>query len=686
MESPTYQNWKLAIDQDHILWLTVDRQGSSVNSFNRALVAELDEVLTQIAADRSLVGVVIQSGKPSGFIAGADIEQFTLLKDTEEAFTLVRQAQQVFDKLAGLTIPTVAMIEGFCLGGGLELALACRYRIAEEGAKTQLGAPEVKIGVHPGWGGTVRLPKLIGILPAMEMNLSGHPVNAKAAAKLGLVDAVVPKRDLLRAARHFILEKPAPHQPPFAQTLLEYAWIRPLVGKMLYKKLAAHKLTRAHYPAPFAIIDNWVKDGTGERAMLTEAKSIAELLLSPTSRNLVRVFFIQTRLKAIGKDQRFKPAHLHVIGAGTMGGDIAAWAALRGLHVTLQDRTPELLVPAMKRAHDLFQKKLKTQRSVQEALDRLIPDVKGIGIAEADVVIEAITENLAAKQALFQAIEPQLKVGAVLATNTSSLALEELASGLADPTRLVGIHFFNPVAKMQLVEVVHAENTNQDMVGKALAFVRGLDRLPLPVKSKPGFLVNRVLMPYLMEAMLLLEEGVPAAAIDKAAVNFGMPVGPIELADTVGLDVLLAVAEVLTPHYGGTVPERLRQMVAQGTLGRKTGKGFYEYKQGKPVVSSAAAPAPEVADRMILRLINEAVACWREQIAADADLIDGALVFGIGFAPFRGGPLHYAHTQGVAVLHEQLRLLQRQYGDRFAPDAGWERMLANTVQEPVSST
>lgn len=656
MDTKIYQNWKLDIDPDQILWLTVDRHGSSVNSFNRDVVAELDSILDDIN-HKTLVGVIIKSGKPSGFIAGADIEQFTKLKDTEEAFSLVRQAQQVFDKLAALPMPTVAMIEGFCLGGGLELVLACHYRVAEEGPRTQLGAPEVKIGVHPGWGGTVRLPKLIGVIPAMEINLSGRPVSAKAALKLGLVDAAVPKRDLVRAARHYILQKPAQHRPAFVQEMLNHSWARPLVGKMLYRKLEQQHVIKAHYPAPYAIVDNWVKFGTGDQAMIAEAKSIAELLLSPTSRNLVRIFFIQTRMKAIGKDIKFKPTHIHVIGAGTMGGDIAAWCALRGLHVTLQDRTPELISPALKRAQNLFIKKLKSPRLVQEAMDRLIPDVKGNGIEKADVVIEAIIENLAAKQSLYQEIEPKLKPGAILATNTSSLPLAELSQALTDPNKLVGIHFFNPVAKMQLVEVVHGPTTDQEVLGKALAFVRGIDRLPLPVKSEPGFLVNRVLMPYLLEAMILLDEGVSKEDIDKAAVDFGMPMGPIELADVVGLDVMLAVAEVLIPHYGGTISPNLRQIVAKGNLGRKSSRGFYEYRNGKLIKENAKTSEikPDnqihlnITDRLILRMVNEAVACWRQKIAPDADLIDGGMVFGTGFAPFRGGPLHYAESEGIKI-------------------------------------
>ncbi|HVV68517.1 MAG TPA: 3-hydroxyacyl-CoA dehydrogenase NAD-binding domain-containing protein [Gammaproteobacteria bacterium] len=688
MLSTTYQNWKLHIDEDHILWLSIDRKDSAVNSLNQEVIQEFDEILKSIAEDPQLVGVVISSAKSSGFIAGADIEQFVKLQTETEAFELIRQAQLVFDKLEALKIPTVAMIEGFCLGGGLELVLACRYRIADEGPKTLLGAPEVKLGLHPGWGGTVRLPRLIGAFPAMDLNLSGRSVSARTAAKLGLVDAAVPTRQLARAARYYILNKPPKHRPSLLQEMASYGWVRPLVAKMLDKKLA-EKVNPEHYPAPYAIVKNWVKDGPyGKRAMENEAKSIAHLMMTPTSRNLVRVFFLQTRLKGLAKDVRFKAQHVHVIGAGTMGGDIAAWCALRGMRVTLQDRTPELIAPAIKRAHELFSKKLKLPRLVQAAMDRFNPDLTGQGVRNADVVIEAISENLQIKQALYQAIEPQLKPEAILATNTSSLPLDELNQVLKNPERLVGIHFFNPVAMMQLVEIVTGDKTDPAMADKAIAFVRSIDRLPLPVKSHPGFLVNRILLPYLLEAMLMLEEGIPAANIDAAAVKFGMPMGPVELADTVGLDVCLAIAEIMVGQYGSAVPEGLRQKVAKGELGRKSGQGFYKFANGKkvkqPVTEAAISPAV-ISDRLILRILNEAVACLREKIVADADLLDAGMIFGTGFAPFRGGPLHYAANQGIPVIVEQLQNLQAQYGERFRPDSGWELLQQDSVLVEASN-
>ncbi len=680
-----YQNWKLDLDANHILWLTVDRQGSNVNSLNRALLSEFDQILDEIKRDKEIKAVIIRSGKSSGFVAGADIEQFVHIKSEEEAFDLVRQAQLVFDKLDHLPMPVVAMIDGFCLGGGLELALACDYRVAEDGSRTMIGAPEVKLGLQPGWGGTVRLPNLIGVLSAMDLNLSGRSIDGKTAEKMGVVDVAVPQRQLEHAAKYYALNKPKKHQPIWWQELLAHRWLRPLVAKKLYAELAK-KVSKDHYPAPYAIVENWEKDGAkGEEAMIGEARSIAQLMMTPTSRNLVRVFFLQTAMKAIGKDTKFKPNHIHVIGAGTMGGDIAAWCVFKGYYVSLQDCAPDYIAPAVKRAYELFKKKLKNPRLVQAAMDRLIPDVEGNGIAKADIIIEAISENLADKQSLYQKIEPQMKADAILATNTSSLPLDELNTVLKHPERLVGIHFFNPVAQMQLVEVVQGVKTDAMLYKKALAFVRGIDRLALPVKSMPGFLVNRVLMPYLLEAVKIYEEGVPAATIDQAALAFGMPMGPIELADTVGLDICLSVATILANHYRLTVPPLLQEMVNKRELGRKTKKGFYQYEKNK-AVKITVTPDPEqveqIQNRLILIMLNEAVRCLREGVVETQDLVDSGMIFGTGFAPFRGGPLHYAKSMGIDKLMKKFHQLEIKYGARFRADEGW-KLLEDKQRDPM---
>jgi 3-hydroxyacyl-CoA dehydrogenase/enoyl-CoA hydratase/3-hydroxybutyryl-CoA epimerase len=369
---------------------------------------------------------------------------------------------------------------------------------------------------------------------------------------------------------------------------------------------------------------------------------------------------------------------VHVIGAGTMGGDIASWCALRGFRVSLQDQAPERIAPAIRRAHTLFRRKLKHPRKIQAAMDRLIPDHKGHGIGRADLVIEAIFEDAGVKRSLYRDIEPRMKDDAILATNTSSIPLEELTESLSRPGRLVGLHFFNPVAKMQLVEIVHGQGTDADVANRAMTFTRQIDRLPLPVSSTPGFLVNRILMPYLMEAVVLESEGVPATLIDRAATDFGMPMGPVELADTVGLDICLHVAEILGSHFNTRVPERLQKLVDEGNLGKKSGRGFYRYKKGKAIKPKAGASnwnMEDITNRLVLRLVNEAISCIREQVVEDAELLDAGMVFGTGFAPFRGGPMNHIDAVGAQPLFKLLENEQHLRGARFAPDPGWEALI-----------
>jgi 3-hydroxyacyl-CoA dehydrogenase/enoyl-CoA hydratase/3-hydroxybutyryl-CoA epimerase len=434
-------------------------------------------------------------------------------------------------------------------------------------------------------------------------------------------------------------ERP-PRKLAFPLSLTLSPLVRPLLAAQARKQVAK-RARREHYPAPYAILDLWVKyDGDALAAPASDPASLQSLLKTPTAANLIRVFGLQERLKSLGKQGDFKAAHVHVIGAGTMGGDIAAWCALRGLTVTLQDQNAGRLAPAMARAAALFEGRGKDPRRARDAGDRLIPDVAGDGVARADVIIEAIFENLDAKRALFAAIEAKAKPSALLATNTSSIPLEQIAAGMKSPDRLIGIHFFNPVAKMMLVEIVSGAATRPDLVPAAAAFVGRIDKLPLPVKSAPGFLVNRVLAPYLGAAMRFLDEGIPPETIDEAALAFGMPMGPMELADTVGLDICAAVGRMLAPD--AVPPAKVAALIAAGHLGRKTGRGLYEYKAGKPVKQPAGAVPPGLADRLIAPLVAEAKAALSEGIVGDADLVDAGAIFGTGFAPFTGGPLHYA--------------------------------------------
>ena len=665
-------NWTLQVDADRVAWLSADLAGSSANVLSGDMVRELAAKLTEIAALRP-IGLVVQSGKASGFIAGADIKEFVQIRSPAEGYALVRAGQSVMQQLEDLPCPTVAAIRGFALGGGLELALACTYRVGADDAALSLGLPEVLLGIHPGFGGTVRSVRLVGVRQSLELMLKGRPFRGARALSVGLLDELVPPAELAARAKALLLRRPPKKAPPLMDRLMNSSVARPWVAKQTNATLR-RSVRREHYPAPYAIVDLWQRYGaTGMAAYEAEARSISELMCSPASRNLVRVFLLQDRLKGLGGDSNAVFKHVHVIGAGVMGGDIAAWSAFRGMTVTLQDRSEELIEPAMRRAKTFFEKRLKDPAAAAAAFSRLRTDVKGDGVADADVVIEAIFENVAAKQALYAELEPKLKASAILATNTSSIKIESLCQNLADPSRLVGIHFFNPVAQLQLVEVVQGGGTRAQVVTDALKFTRKLDKLPLPCKSAPGFVVNRILTPYVNEALFALEAGIPPEVIDRAAVLFGMPMGPIELTDVVGLDVSLHVGRVLSEAFHREIPQILIKLVEQKKLGRKSGEGFYRWQDGKAQKNEAkhiAIPA-DLEDRLILPLLNESVAVIREATVQDGDLLDAGAVFATGFAPFRGGPLHYAKQRGITEVTNRLNELADRYGERFRPDAGW---------------
>jgi len=664
--------WSLEFDADRVAWLTCDTPGTSTNVLSAGVLRDLSLRLADIAAKRP-VGVVICSAKTSGFIAGADIKEFLKIRTPEEGYELVRAGQSVLQTLADLPCPSVAALHGFALGGGLELALACTYRVGADDPSLSLGLPEVLLGLHPGFGGTVRTVQLIGVRPALDLMLKGKPYRGARALAVGLIDELVPPAALRERAKARLLTAPPRSTAPFVDKLLNLGAVRPFVARQTISTLR-HSVRRDQYPAPYAVVDLWQRHGaSGSESYEAEARSISELMCGPTSRNLVRVFLLQDRLKGLGGKSPAEFRHVHVIGAGVMGGDIAAWAAFRGMTVSLQDRSAELIQPAMQRAKAFFDKRLKEPQAAAAALARLRMDVQGDGAAEADVVIEAIFENVDAKRALYAELEPRLKPTAVLATNTSSIKIETLAEKLRDPSRLVGIHFFNPVAQLQLVEIVQGTRTQAAVVQSALRFTRKLDKLPLPCKSAPGFVVNRILTPYVNEALFALESGIPAAVIDRAGKDFGMPMGPIELTDVVGLDVSLHVGRVLADALQRQVPEVLIKLVEQKKLGRKSGEGFYVWRDGKPVRTEApqsAIPA-DLEDRLILPMLNEAVACLREGVIEDADLLDAGAIFATGFAPFRGGPLQYAKTRGEANVTARLEELAQRYGERFRPDPGW---------------
>ncbi|WP_027998795.1 3-hydroxyacyl-CoA dehydrogenase NAD-binding domain-containing protein [Sinorhizobium arboris] len=670
-----FTHWRLSKGPDDIAWLVLDRANESANTISEAVIAELDTVLVEIEGIGAK-GLVIRSAKRGGFIAGADIRDFKGVTEVREVEKRTRWAHGIIDRLAALAIPTVAVIHGYCLGGGLEIALACKYRIALSDAK--LGFPEIRLGLHPGLGGTFRLTALIDPVQAMTMMLTGKTVHAKKAKALGLVDAVVEERHVENAVGAAVAGQMKTDRGSWKSGLLGLAPARRLAARR-FRAEAEKRAPKQHYPAPYRLIDLWEEHGGDAKAMQgAEITSFSELLVSETAQNLMRVFFLREKLKDAAKAES-GIRHVHVIGAGTMGGDIAVWCAARGLHVTLADVDHDTLAKAIGRAAEFCDEKLHSSIERRDALDRLVPDFEGAGVAKADLVIEAVVEKTDVKRKVFDGLAPKLKEDAILATNTSSIPLEVLREGLAFPDRLVGLHFFNPVAKMEFIEVVAHDKASPATLDRVHGFCGTIDRLPAGVKSAPGFLVNRALTAYLTEAFVMIDEGTPKETIDRAAEDFGMPMGPIELADRVGLDIGLDVVRMLKDKLDDPIPDIpawLEAKVENGETGRKAGKGLYVYDdKGKPKKSSEApAPGQEMADRLLLPMLNTCVRCLREGIVKDDETLDAAMIFATGFAPFRGGPMHYARSRGAADIVETLKRFQQRHGSRFAPDKGWEAL------------
>jgi 3-hydroxyacyl-CoA dehydrogenase/enoyl-CoA hydratase/3-hydroxybutyryl-CoA epimerase len=666
-----WQHWKLKTDEDAIAWLVIDKQGASSNTLSEEVISELDDVLATIER-QAPNGLVIRSCKKGGFIAGADVGGFRGTINAADVEVRLVRAHTIIDRLDRLKLPTIAVIHGYCLGGGLEVALACDYRIAVDDAS--LGFPEVQLGLHPGLGGTVRLTRLINPLQAMTRMLTGKPIHARQAKVIGLIDAVTQERHVHAAVKSAVSGRLKSARPGFSVAALNSLPARKFLATRMRRE-AEKRAPAKHYPAPSALIDLWETNGGSRTAMKkAEVVSFARLLATPTAQSLIRVFFLRNKFKSLSV-RDWQGRHLHVIGAGAMGGDIAAWCAWRGLTVSLADMKVEPLAAAIKRAADLFKKVGHKGTDIRDALDRLIPDLNGDGVRTADLIVEAVPETLELKQKVYASVEARMRSDAILATNTSSIPLEELRQGLKRPERFLGLHFFNPVSRMPLVEVVSHDGVASDVLDSALAFLDRIDRLPAPVKSAPGFLVNRALAPYLMEAFVMLDEGVKRETIDRAAQDFGMPAGPIELADQVGLDICLHVAGALRGSLKRPMPDPpkwLADKVSKGELGRKTGKGMYDWKDGKAIKDhSAAVPSPDMADRLILPMLDVCVTCLREGVVADEDTIDGAMIFATGFAPFLGGPMNYAHTRGVPDIMCALTQMAAKYGERFQPDPGW---------------
>lgn len=644
-QMPPSRTWSFDLDFEGIGWLTIDTPDSPVNTLSRETLSELIGIVSaieELANSGALKGVVLLSAKDSGFIAGADVTEFDDMSDPGVLKAALDRTHALFDRIETLKVPFVAGIHGFCLGGGLELALACQYRIAVNDDKTRIGFPEVNLGIFPGFGGSGRSIRQAGPVDAMQIMLTGKLLRASQARRMGLVDKLVRHRDTLRwEARKAILQNKKSSEAPFSKRAAALGPIRGYIASKMREE-AKKKANPEHFPAPYALIDLFERHGNNWREMVKgEAAGFVPLMDSPTSKNLRRVFFLSEGLKKQGVRGKEKPVfrRVHVVGAGVMGGDIAAWCALRGMGVTLQDLDMERIKPALDRAKSLFKKRLRSKTEIDNAVARLEADVTGKGLARADVVIEAVVENLDIKRKIFADAELKTKPGAILATNTSSIELERIAENLTAPGRLIGLHFFNPVAQLPLVEVIRSRFNSDADIARGASFALAIGKSPVVVKSARGFLVNRVLMPYMLAAVQRVEAGANKEQIDAAAVAFGMPMGPIELMDTVGLDIGKSVAEEL----GSPVPPAsdFARLVAEKKLGRKTGQGFYTWTNGK-AVKGEVPPHPDLAGlgrELVQPLVDATEIAVAEGIVASADLADIGVIYGTGFAPFLGGPM-----------------------------------------------
>lgn len=647
------KDWRYSVDNEGIAWAIFDREGESANSLGKRPLEELMAIVEKVEADarsKAVRGLVIMSGKERGFIVGADIREFEHFTTEQDVVGSIKPVNTLLDRMERLPVPVVAAVHGVCVGGGLELILSCHYRIGTRDDATKVGFPEVKLGIFPGFNGTARSIKQVGPVAAMQNMLTGGMIRASAAKALGFFDQLVNSPGELRwAARKAVLQN-RKSTPAGATKMLLTKWpARGFLARKMREE-TAKKARKDHYPAPFALIDLFEKYGGDLNAMKSaETRAFAPLMVSDTSRNLRRVFRLTELLKGQApKKLAWKPVRVHVIGAGTMGADIAGVCVASGMEVTLQDINADQLAKGIAAQGKLFSRKFKTKATKAAAKQRLIADPEGKGIARADVIIEAIVEKFDIKQKLFADLETKIKPGAVLATNTSSLKLADISAPMQDPGRLIGLHFFSPVPMMPLVEVVRGATTREDEVKKGAAFVTAIGKFPLITADVPGFLVNKVLTPYMFAAFQRLEAGEDKEKIDEAARTFGMPMGPIELADSVGLDVCAHVAKILGTSSEGS---RLDRLVASGRLGKKTGEGFYVWKDGKPVKSKtdfSKSELQKLGRELVEPMVEEAQKSVDEGVVESADLVDAGMIFGTGFAPFRGGPLHYKKTEGGA--------------------------------------
>ena len=688
IQKKQYKNWKIFADKNNIIWAIINAENKSANTLSKHILGELENIIDSIENIKPKA-LVIRSEKENGFVAGAEISEFESMTKNKTVKQNLENGLRLLNRLESLPYPTIAVIHGFCLGGGLELALACSHRIARKDAK--IGFPEVLLGLHPGLGGTHRMFKITAPIRAINMMITGKTITAKTAKQLNIVDIVTEERHIEAAVNAIINQKSQKEKN--RSIIKNYIPALPFIRNRIAKKITREiekKASKKHYPAPYALVSLWEKYGFNLRALeQNETQSFVELMQGETAQNLIRIFHLRENLKKQVKNNDHKINHVHVIGAGTMGGDIAAWCALNNFTVTIQDISPERIAPAVKRAHQLFTRKLKNKADINKIFDQFIPDPNGNGLKNADLVIEAASENINIKNQIYKNCARHMKKNAILATNTSSLLLENLRKNVKNPTQFAGLHFFNPVAKMTLVELVTHDTLKNTTIQRLMAFTKAINRLPVKVKSAQGFFVNRALTPYMSEAMILYDEGIEPHIIDQTAKEFGMPMGPLELADIVGLDVAIEVGKIMKKAFPKAYPDVPKKCIELGNskngyLGVKTGQGFYSYdEKGKKIKNRDIQKPNEnenenknghrdhFTDRLILPMINACAACIRLEIVENEEQADAAMILATGFAPFRGGPMHYAKIYGTQNIKNALKKLHDAHGERFKPDVYW---------------
>jgi 3-hydroxyacyl-CoA dehydrogenase/enoyl-CoA hydratase/3-hydroxybutyryl-CoA epimerase len=681
--------------------LVMDHPARKLNVLDADAVASLEAALTDLESAPPH-GVLVRSAKPGSFIAGADVDAIGSLTDAEQVHALVRRGQAAYARLAALPSATVAAIDGVCLGGGTELALACDSRLAAEEPRTQIGLPEVNLGIFPAWGGTTRLPRLVGLPTALDMILTGRALDARRAERAGLIHRAVPAAWLLERAEAWLVElakRPRAKRRDRYQPRDFMSWFlsrTPLGRSLVFKEARKGVMARTGgmYPAPLAVLNvlQLTAGRSVELGLATEADAVAPLVVGSVCKNLVRIFRLSESAKRanVVADAAVRPApvqRMALIGAGVMGAGIAELASRHGIAVRMREIKPEALQKGLQTVRAVIDERGRRKRQPAREKDgqmgRILPTLDLTGMGHAEFAIEVVVEDLDVKRRVFAELEVRVPPGALLASNTSSLSINALAQGLLHPERFVGFHFFNPVHKMPLVEVVRGEKTSDAALVTAVGLARRLGKTPVVVKDSPGFVVNRVLMPYLREALHLLEESYTVPDIDEAMRRFGMPMGPFEVVDEVGLDVAYKVAGVLSKAF----PERmqpspaLEKLIAAGRLGKKNGTGFYRHKgrkrepdrsvRGLIGLNQARHPKSldSLAERMVLAMINESARCVEEGIVAGAEQVDLAMVFGAGFPPYRGGVLRHADTMGLESVVDRLRSLRAEKGPRFEPCA-----------------